>query len=120
MQIRDLLATDDIAEIIKGHPFSLLNLSISNKVVEDLKGIVAVGQLLPMLELSLMENMARSPKDRVKALRELMIQAMLEANKVGHAQLHGFVRNDAFAQILIKHWGFKQCEGKVLVLNLKG
>lgn len=109
--------SEQMAEIAMQHPFPIFERNLLTVLAVRGPDIIAVGQLIPQVEVLLMGNFKRSKAERVEALKLLMIEAMFQTNKLNIPQLHSFIKDEKFADILQKHWGFTPC-AKALVLNL--
>lgn len=112
-----------LAKLQKEHPdFHDLNLTkcvTDGVVVDDNQDVVAYGIVIPFAEAVFIPDLSRTKKERTEALRLLMRQAIYGTEKVGLKQLHCFIKNEEFAEIMIKHYGFEPCIGQALVLNLE-
>lgn len=111
-----------LARLQREHPdFHELNINkylIDGVVADSDENVVAYGIVIPFAEAVFLPDISRSKEDKVIALRTLMRHAIYGTEKAGIKQLHCFIKDDGFAEVMKKHYGFKPCEGQALVLNL--
>ena len=124
MIVRNLVYEDIPAfiKLVEKHPdFSQVHIdkSVVDKVAVGKDGSVkAYGIVLPLAEAVFIPDIDASNREKVEAVK-LLLQAAIEGTKrVGVRQLHCFIQNSVFAEIMIKHFNFEPCVGQALVLNL--
>lgn len=86
-------------------------------IAEDDNGIVAVGLLNTLLEVSFLTVPNRARKSRVLALTALLQQVNIETQKLGYTSVHAFVTNDKMLHILKEK--FKFIKSKALQVLVK-
>lgn len=86
-------------------------------IVEVEDGIIAFGAIRSNLEAILYPT--GSIREKVQALKLLLEQAEKDTLKYGYKYLDVNARDEAFAQILIKHFGFERVSGVPLIKRLK-
>jgi hypothetical protein len=123
MKFRDLIEADipELAKIQSDHPdFAALNIKkfVVDGVVTDDEIVKAYGIVLPLAEAVFLPSQDNTVRETVEALLILLNVAIKSTKKSGISQLHCFIRNPSFAEIMKKHYGFKPCEGEALVLDL--
>lgn len=93
---------------------------IDEKLVTDDNGqIIGYGQIKVLSEATIILNMLTSRRDRVEALNKFMEHAEQLCAERGIEQLHVFVEDKIFANLLIEKFGFSQASGRALVKNLE-
>lgn len=122
MQIRPARHEDvpRILEINKQNDFPLPkfdNLLTQAVITEDDK-IVAFGMVKAFAEAILILDHTQSKRIQVRALQELMLEAIRGSYQHKMVQLHCFIKDEEFETLMKKHYGFEDCSGKALVLNL--
>jgi hypothetical protein len=75
-------------------------------LAEDDTGIVAVGTLVTLLEVSFLTVNSRSRKSRVLALTTLMDQVDIETKNLRFDHVNAFVTNDSMLAILKNKFDF--------------
>lgn len=124
MKFRKIFEQDipDLAKLQVQHPdFAELNIRkylIDGVVVDKEEGVAAYGIVIPFAEAVFLPDVNRSNRDKLTAMKLLLEQAILGTTNADIKQLHCFIRDQAFADIMKKHYGFKPCVGEALVLEL--
>ena len=115
--IRDL-NIGDLVELEKHALFPLENISnkpiVLEKTVEDDKGLVGSIIVYQTAELTAIFN-DRSIRDKVKVMRRLDEFIYRELVSRGYRDLHTFISDPVFANILVQHFGFEYVVGRALV-----
>jgi N-acetylglutamate synthase-like GNAT family acetyltransferase len=93
---------------------------LSDRVIIDGEKLIAYGAIKRFTEAVLVLDKSKNVRTKIKALKELLNAAYFETRKVGLTELHVFTKNDSFANILRKHFGFLKIEGTALVKELNG
>lgn len=93
---------------------------LSDRVIVDGKKLIAYGAIKRFSEAVLVLDKSKDARTKVKALKTLLNAAYFETRKAGISELHIFTKNDSFANILRKHFGFLKIEGTALVRELNG
>lgn len=114
-----------VAEIYKKHWLSQ-NLEIPETqgriieaLVENDEGrIITYGMVKLWAEAMMIMDSSRPTKERIEGLRLLIQTAIMASRKVGFNEFHLFTGNEAFAKVLVKHFGFQDLPG-LHVLRLK-
>lgn len=116
----DVDEIDRIWKTFYSNEFSLPDLSntIIHGVVETDKGITGFGMVKLMAEGLLILDQSVSDKVKMATLKELMIAQRVGVSKTNLTQIHAFVQDPRFANILKKHYGYTDAVGKALVLEV--
>ncbi len=93
---------------------------LSDRVIVDGGQILAYGAVKRFSEAVLVLDKSKSSRKKIEALKNLLNAAYFETRKAGISELHVFTKNDSFANILRKHFGFLKIEGTALVRELDG
>ena len=101
----------------KNYDFQLPKELLTAAVVEEDEKIIAFGMLRTLSEAILI--CGGSKRDKILSLIYLINQCINDANDLGLSQVHIFVKDNSFAEILIHKFGFREEIGKTLVLELK-
>lgn len=59
-----------------------------------------------------------SKREKVNALKKIMEIGILDAKGSGIEEIHVFAETEQFAEILIKHFGFRRAKGVPLIRDL--
>lgn len=87
-------------------------------VITNGKGeIVTGGGVKPIAETILVTNKDFGIKERNEALLNVLNVSEFLCRKFGHEQLHVFIQNEKYRNLLMKRVGFKPTKGQALVLN---
>lgn len=112
----------DLARLQRKHPdFETLRIDkylTDGVVVDKNETVAAYGIVMPFAEAVFLPDTDRSDREKVEALRLLLYEAIRGTDRAGLRQLHCFIRDEKFAEIMVKHFKFEPCVGKALVLNL--
>jgi hypothetical protein len=120
MQIRrptidDIPEIEDIAKKYSNNP--LPDKFISAAVIENNQDIKAFGVLRNHIEALLYCD--GTDREKVESLRLLMHRAVMDAQACKTvSELYVYAQDEKFAQILIKHYGFRKADGIPLILDL--
>jgi len=93
---------------------------LSDRVIVDGEQLIAYGAVKQFTEAVLVLDKSVNVRTKVEALKRLLNAAYFETRKAGLTELHVFTKNDSFADILRKHFGFLKIEGTALVRELNG
>ncbi len=93
---------------------------LSDRVIVDGEKLIAYGAIKQFSEAVLVLDKSQNARTKVKALKTLLNAAYFETRKAGISELHIFTKNEQFANILRKHFGFLKIEGTALVRELNG
>lgn len=118
----DLEAVSKLWEKHYSQEFSLPSLlpRIVEAVVEDDWGeIVGFGVVKVFAEAVMVLDKDRSTRDRAESMDLLMKLAVDGVSQVGAKQLHVFVSDENFGNVLRKHYDFKEPSLKVLVKEIE-
>jgi hypothetical protein len=112
LSISDLVKLEPLAQ------FPLINLRTQPKLIEntleDDKGLLGSVIVTNTAEISII--LADRPlRDRVKALRLIEDYVYRRLIDMGFRDIHTFIKDPIYAQILIKHFGFEPIVGQALV-----
>lgn len=121
MIMRDLTISD-LVQLESQAQFPLENLvhkpKIIQKTFEDEKGIIGSVIVNGTVEISILLN-GRSKRDKIKFLREVFDFLYRELMDKGYRDAHVFITNPEYADILVKHFGFEDVNGRALVRRSK-
>lgn len=126
MRFRELKEADlpDLARIhqdFHSQGFELPDISkaLMDGVVVDIEeNVTAYGIVVPFCEVIFIPDRSKSKAEIVTALKLMMIEAIKCSDKFKIRQIHCFIRDNGFSDIMKNHYGFKECTGTPLVLNL--
>lgn len=117
MVLRDL-TIGDLAELEKQAQFPinfLLHMpKLIQKTFEDDEGLLGSVVVTRTVELTMIFN-DRSDRDKIKVMMEVPDLLYHELVPKGYRDIHTFVKDEKFADILIKHFNFEPVVGKALV-----
>lgn len=115
--LRDLTIRD-LVELEAKAMFPLENMinkpMVLEKTFEDEKGLIGSILVNRTVELSAIFN-DRSPRDKILVMRELPRILYHELAPQGYRDLHTFICDPEFANILVQHFGFEFVKGRALV-----
>lgn len=82
--------------------------------------IIGYGQVKLFAETMLFLDPTASTRQRVLALKQLMIEAFRGADKVGIEEMYAFIRDPDFSVLIQKRYGFKKVlePGELLLRKL--
>jgi hypothetical protein len=86
-------------------------------VVEDEKGALTMGGIRTIAECSIVTDLARDPRDRIKALYQILDASVFITRQSGHDQMYAWSQNPKWTGRL-KRNGFKHSYGESLILDL--
>ena len=116
--IRDLVISD-LVELEGKARFPLEFLinkpKLVQKTFEDEKGIIGSIIVSGTVELSAIFNDERSVRDRVSAMKQIYDILYKELHPKGYRDLHTFICDPKFADILVQHFNFEYVKGRALV-----
>jgi hypothetical protein len=120
LQPGDSLVIDGIYEKFHRDGFGIPSRThlVTEGVAENESGVIAYGMVKLFCEAIMVLDLDQPDREKISAIRELMSVAIMDSTKLGAEQLHVFVQNPNFAEVLKKHFGFMPCKGEALVLNL--
>lgn len=91
---------------------------VIDKIVLENEKEIAYGITKYFAEAIILVNHDVPKITRMKALRELLSYAIWGSKRQGLKQLHVFVLDPKLAEVLKKHYGFKELDGIPLVKDL--
>lgn len=113
---------EEIEQIRRTHhaDFDPINLDhcLTHAFVEDNNKIIAYGIVNIFPEAILILDKSAAHRDQVQAWRMLMIKAINDTREKGHEFLRAVVHDDAYFNLLHKHYGFKESIGKHIYMEL--
>lgn len=121
MEIREPRHGDKerIEEILSQHNFEFPSGPIIvHAICEDDGEIVAYGVVRLIAEEVMIMDKNLSNKSKSKVLELLHQRAIQGSTEAGFDQLHAFVQDEHFIEVLKKHYGYKDCKGKAIVMLL--
>lgn len=90
--------------------------TITGAIVEDIEGkIISGGVIRNISEIVLVTDRNFHSRKRLDALDELLKFGVYASIKMDRHDLHAFVQDKKFSEILIKKFGFKEAIGRCLV-----
>jgi hypothetical protein len=98
--------------------FLLSKKFISHGSIEDEKGLIGSFFLTDSVELSIILSRNVLLFNKVKALRELEDFLLKQLRGKGISEVHTFVKDPNFANILVQHFGFEYVVGRALIRRL--
>lgn len=102
--------------------FKFPNLSLISSIyviVNDKDEILGFGAIQPIFEAIVVLDQVKSVDERLLALDMLQARADFEMKSQGIDQLHVFVQNTQFGNLIKKRFGYKNTKGKSLVKVIK-
>lgn len=122
MIIRRAETTDipTILEINKQNDFPLPKFEnlITQALVEDNGKIIAFGMVKAFAEAILILDKTVPNRKKIEALQNLMLEAIRGGRQHNMTQLHAFIKDAKFEQFMKEHYGFEDCSGKAVVMEL--
>ena len=117
--VKDLFDIDRIWRENYANQFGIPNLDhmITQGVVKDGERFLGYGVVKGFAEMFMILNPDTSRKEKVQMVA-MLIDGMKNTVEE-YEQVHCFVNDYGFADILIEHFGFVPCTGRALVLNLE-
>lgn len=110
-KVDDLPELEDLA---RNHP--LPNKFEHAAVIEKNDDVIALGVLRSNLEAIL--YCTGTTREKVESLKQLIRQAKTDAISLNFDTIDVLAEDEEFAQILIKHFGFRKAKGVPLILDL--
>lgn len=86
-------------------------------VVDDESGVLTMGGVRFIMECSIVTDLSRDPRDRIKALYQILDASVFVTKKYGFDQIYAWSQNPKYTKRLIKN-GFKTPVGQSLILDL--
>ena len=115
-------AVSKIWEEHHSHLYGLPNRNsiIIDAVVENKDKIIGYGQVRLFAEAMLFLDKDASPKDRVIALRKLMLEAFRGTELAGIQEIYAFIADPDFSLLIQKHFRFHPADrpGELLIKEL--
>lgn len=107
----------DIHQVADKYDFVLPTQFQHAAVVEHENRVIAFGLLREIIEAIIVVD----GKDRVKveSIKHLIEVGKRDARELGYNEIHTFIDNPDFADILIEHFGFRRVAGEFLLLKLE-
>ena len=85
--------------------------------IEDEKGILTMGGVRFICECSIVTDLSRDPRDRIKALYQMLDAVSFITRNHGFDQIYVWSQNAKYTRRLIRN-GFKLPAGQSLILDL--
>jgi hypothetical protein len=92
---------------------------VAGVAVDDDDTIVGFIMVRRIAETILVLDLERNKRDRISALQECFKGALFESRIAGIDQIHAFVQDPKFAELLKKHFSFQTCIGEALIYKGK-
>lgn len=111
---------DRILEINKQNDFPIPKFDniITQAVIEDESGVIAFGMVKLFAEAILILDHNQPKRSKISAIQLLMLEAIRGSKQHELTQLHAFIKDEHFSDLMKKHYGFENCSGIPLVMNL--
>lgn len=106
-------------EYISPEDINVFCRAITTHVKDDKHVLTGFGLVRNIAEVIMMLDRDEGKLTNGKDLLDLITNAALAAKIEGHDSIHAFVQDKDFSELLKKHFGFKNCVGEALVLNLE-
>ena len=117
----DVKAISEIWERHHSHSFSLpsrRNIIIEAKVEKDDR-LIGYGQVRLVAEPILVLDLDARQRDKIEALRLLMLEAYRGTERFGLKRMHAFIRDPYFADLIVRHFDYQRCDlGELLVKEI--
>jgi hypothetical protein len=112
---------NSLIELHKGHtfPFPDFNNILDILVVEKDEKVIAWGYTKKYVEIVFVPDINSSKIEKVKSLKLLSDMSSELTRARGIDQVHSFVRDEKFAQLLVERFNYGVCTGTPLFLNLE-
>lgn len=107
---------EKIRNLEKSYEFQIPSKFIHAAVAVDGEEILAFGLIRFLIEAVLVCDGRK--RQKVESISQLLSQMTVDAKSLKIPQIHAFVRDEIFADILIKKFNFIEEKGKALVLNV--
>ena len=106
----------------KHYDFDFPDLTHAKSIaIVELDGeIVGGGILREIPEVSLILDRDKSLRAKCTALGQLVDYGLKITKNIRHEGMYGFVHEDDYERILIKHFGFREAVGKLLFKEVDG
>lgn len=122
MIIRDLRDEDneEVTAILKQHNFEYPKTSpiITQAVVQEGLNVIAYGAVRLIAEEVMILDRGCSNRQKSQVLQLLHKRGIEDSHAAGFDQLHAFVQDPHFIDVLKKHYGYRECKGKAIVMIL--
>ena len=104
-----------------GSNYELPNLSntVTHAVVQNEDKIIAFGMVKLFAEAVLVLDHSESRRNKVNAIKLLMLEAFRGCDQHKLSQLHCFIKDEQFARLMMKHYSFNKVLGEALVMDLR-
>lgn len=110
----------EIERVYKHHDFALpISASeVAGVALDDNDKVVGFIMVRRIAETILILDLERSQRDRIQALKACFEGALFESRLAGFDQIHAFVQDVGFSELLKKHFGFRPCVGEAIVTDI--
>lgn len=94
---------------------------LTNNTIEDRRNgrIIGYGVIKLFAEAILLLDKDIPSRDKVQALRAIMENAIKNSKESGLEYLYTISESNGFTRVLCNQYGFKECPGTLLILDLK-
>lgn len=119
MNIREVRTEDgsEIERLISQHNFPYPEGPVITKAIVEKDGkVVAFGLVRFIAEEIMIMDQDCSDRDKSEILQLLHKQAIQGCLTNGIEEIHAFVQDEHFIEVLKKHYGYKDCKGKAIVM----
>jgi hypothetical protein len=104
-----------IQEIYNKHHYGMfgmpkLDFCISTVVVESENRIVGFGALERFLEGTIILDLSLPMRDKLKVVDNVIDSGIVAARLAGYDRFYVFPSPDKFADMLVKHFSFRECD----------
>lgn len=109
--------SERIEDILSQHDFEYpTGPVVTEAVVEHQDKVIAYGVVRLIAEEIMILDRNCDIKQKSEVLRLLHRQAIEGCLSQGFDSIHAFVENSHFIEVLKKHYGYKDCKGKAIVM----
>lgn len=92
--------------------------AVIDAVVENKHGeVIAYGQVKLFAEAMLILDLNASQRDKIQAIKSLMLEAFRGADMAGIKQMYAFIEDPDFALLIKRHFGFETIHKGELLLR---
>ena len=80
--------------------------------------MIAYGTVKLFAEAILFLDWDAPQREKIEAIKDLMLEAIRGTTEAQLEQIHLFVKDPKFSELLQRHFGFKKATGEMLVLEV--
>lgn len=87
-------------------------------VVERDGRMLGVGMVRQLAETIMLMDKSISMREKMTTIHQVVVESLFQTALHGYDQGHVFIQDPHFKDVLIKHFGLRQCKGEALVLDV--